>query len=294
MSKYSWKSLIWSIAFILILISLITPLSIFTFSMMLVPAIVLFVILERKHFVIQYIVSIIGTCLLFPDLSIGIVLLSLFISIPSVIMGSSYKKGSAGTALFMGIISVLVLFISTLFLGSLLGFNAVKAMEVIVIEVTNEYPEFSQIATEETLLLLKNMLPFYLIMSASLIVAASHFISRLILQKMDIHIPKLKSIKDWKLPKSLVWYYFAALLLQLIMNPEDGSYALLITVNLIPLLSFVFCLQAFSFLFFIADKKGWKFLPYLGIILSPFLTPIFSFIGMLDIAFDIRKGMTSR
>ncbi|NDI36928.1 DUF2232 domain-containing protein [Chengkuizengella sediminis] len=293
MLKYSWKSFLWSTAYILILLSLFTPLSIITFSIMLVPAIILAVTLNRKTLMIQYIISILICSFIFPTLSIGIVILSLFTLIPSIIMGDLYKKESAGVTLLIGIITLLVLFVSALFVGSLLDLNLSRAMEELVNEAMSQYPELNQITTEQTLTMLKNMLPFYLIMSSLFIVVVSHWLSRMILQKMDIQIPKMKPIKDWKLPKSLLWYYLGALLLQLFMNPEEGSYIMLITVNLIPLLTFIFSIQAISFLFYIADIKKWRFIRIIGIVLFPFLPLVFSFLGMLDIAFDIRKGFTS-
>ncbi|WP_160646008.1 DUF2232 domain-containing protein [Chengkuizengella marina] len=293
MLKYSWKSFLWSLAYILILLSLFTPLSIITFSIMLVPAIILAVTLNKKTLVLQYMISILICSFIFPPLSIGIVILSLFILIPSIIMSSLYKKESAAVTIVIGTITMLVLFVSVLFVGSLLDFNISTAMEELVNEVVLQYPELSEITTEQTLMMLQNMLPFYLIMSSVFIVVISHWVSRVILQKMDIQIPKMKPIKDWKLPKSLIWYYLGALLLQLFMNPEEGSYTMLITVNLIPLLSFIFSIQAISFIFYIADLKKWRFLPILGIVLYPFMYFVYSFLGMLDIAFDIRKGFTT-
>ncbi|MFS1510960.1 DUF2232 domain-containing protein [Chengkuizengella sp. SCS-71B] len=291
--KYSWKSFLWSIAYILILLSLFTPLSIITFSIMLVPALILAVTLNRKTLVIQYIISILICSFIFPSLSIGIVLLSLFTLIPSIIMSTFYKKESASVTLLIGIITMLVLFVSALFAGSLMELNISTAMEELVNEVMSQYPELNQVATEQTLMMLKYMLPFYLIMSSLFIVVVSHWLSRVILEKMDIQIPKMKPIKDWKLPKSLIWYYLGALFLQLFMNPEEGSYTMLITVNLIPLLTFIFSIQAISFLFYVADIKKWRFLPIIGVILFPFLPLVYSFLGMLDIAFDIRKGFIS-
>lgn len=64
----------------------------------------------------------------------------------------------------------------------------------------------------------------------------------------------------------------------------------MILYNIVPILTFAFCVQAVSFLFFITDVKGWnRSIPIIGIVASLFLPSLISLLGLFDIMFELRK-----
>jgi len=75
------------------------------------------------------------------------------------------------------------------------------------------------------------------------------------------------------------------------MIPQDAEgFAYVAILNLLPLLRFAFVVQTIGFFFFLADQKRWPRAIPLLIAVPVLLFPPLSLIGVLDVAFPIRKS----
>jgi uncharacterized protein YybS (DUF2232 family) len=85
------------------------------------------------------------------------------------------------------------------------------------------------------------------------------------------------------------------LLLNMFIVMDAGSTLSIIVLNSHPLLTYAFALQAVCFLFFVVDVKGWKpILPIVALILLLFMPGLFAWIGVIDVAFPLRKWVKEK
>jgi uncharacterized protein YybS (DUF2232 family) len=292
------ESLLWSGIYILLLLSLISPLNFLTVHFLMIPIVALFVKLQPKQFAIYYAIVLIVIFFLTGPFGWVVAVISLFFLAPSVMMGISYKKkASARTALMAGTTTMLAQLLLGLVLITLNGVNIHQAIGGFIRDSLDQAPDIWKAGLTDEVLdhaiqMMLTMIPSYLIFLSLYYVVITHWIGRRILIKTGEQIPGLRPIKEWMLPKSLVWYYLAALIVNLFVPADSDSIWSMILWNLIPLLMFTFAIQAISFLFYLADAKGWnKTLPIIGIVLFPLLPNLLSLLGVFDVSFDIRKRL---
>ncbi|WP_448766713.1 DUF2232 domain-containing protein, partial [Acinetobacter sp. AGC35] len=102
------------------------------------------------------------------------------------------------------------------------------------------------------------MIPMALIVSSFVLAVITHSIVRPILNSMDYAVPKLKPAREWRLPRSFIWYYLIGVVIQLLSSGSDSGFMLMISANLLPLLRIGFMIQAFGFFFFVAYERKWN------------------------------------
>jgi uncharacterized protein YybS (DUF2232 family) len=142
------------------------------------------------------------------------------------------------------------------------------------------------------------MLPYFLILFSCYYAIVTYWISRKLLTGMGEQLPRLAPMKSWMLPRSLVWYYFIALLLDLVVTKSPDSAIATVLANLIPILMIAFSIQAIGFLFFMIEHRRWsKGWPIAGMVLMVIFPPIqyiLSFLGVFDVAFQLRKRISDK
>jgi uncharacterized protein YybS (DUF2232 family) len=291
----------WSGIFILLLLSVLTPFSVITLSLIVVPILMLYVTLNMRAFVVYFTISLIVFILLLGQFGISLILISLFFLGPAVVMGHLYKKESAAhAAIAAGVITLIAEILILFLIAALFSVNVVGEAARFIEEsfltlpegIRNEVPEEFM---DQAIVMMTQMIPLYMILFSVYYAVITHWIGRMLLNRSGYKVKKLPPVKDWMVPRSLVWYYMVALLLSYFVESEAGSMMTMILLNLVPLLMYVFCVQAVSFLFFLADFKKWnKTLPILAIIVSIFLPTMISLLGVFDIMFDLRKKMKQK
>ncbi|WP_181350743.1 YybS family protein [Thalassobacillus sp. CUG 92003] len=103
------------------------------------------------------------------------------------------------------------------------------------------------------------------------------------------------AFRDFRLPLSLLWYYFFALILDLVITDTDSIWNLA-AINLFTLTGSLILLQGFAFIFYYAHIKGKsKALPITAVVLS-FLFPMIllylvRILGIIDIGFSLRERL---
>ncbi|WP_282938656.1 DUF2232 domain-containing protein [Paenibacillus sp. RC67] len=307
MGKGSVRMLGWSVATILLLLSVITPLSIITFCLLMIPVIVQFVKLDTKRFLLHYgvslaIVYVLTSSVLGGWAGILLVSMSLFFLPPVIQMGNLYKKRApARSVVTVGTVTLLAELLLSLIVSYMFGLNLIDKIKQFMQESINTLPEQlkGMIALDQDMLiqLMSQMLPLYMIGMSLVLVVIAHWLSRKLLNRSGEAIPAFKPMREWMLPRSFVWYYMIALFMEFFVK-DTNSIFFTILINLLPLLTAAFAIQALAFLFFVAHTNRWnRTLPIAGIVLLLIFWPayfIFSMLGVFDVAFPIRERMTRK
>lgn len=298
----------WSVAYIALLLTIfLPPLSLITAALVMVPVLVMYVKLGTKHFLAHYaiclaVVYLITSLLLVGWLGALLVSISLFFLPPVIQMGNLYKKSAAArSVLTVGTVTLLAQLLLTLIVTQMLGLNPVGKLKQFMMDSVKTLPMELQsmmgVDPDTLVHMMVLMLPLYMIGFSLFYVVVSHFLVRKVLVRSGESIPAFKPIKDWMLPKSFVWFYLIALIMEMFVS-DTKSMSYTVLLNLLPLLTFLFSIQAISFLFYVAHVKRWnRTLPIIGILLLLFFPPVsflFSLLGVFDVAFPIRDRIMTR
>lgn len=296
MSTSLKSMIIWGVFYLLMLLSLVTPLGLITIHLMMIPLLLLFVMLDWKRFVLMYAVIVAILILVLGSGGVFLALTSMFFLAPSVAMGIQYRKGStSGTAVTTGIIVLIAVMLLLLLFSSALGANITEEFSKLLKSDPNFMAMINTIVQSEDQVdsfieIMNSMIPMMMIMIAVYYTMITHWLGRKLLSRLWKPVPKLKQMKEWMLPRSMVWYYLIVLVLEMVLEINTGSVISVIVLNSLPLLTYAFALQAVGFLFFVTDLKGWnRVLPIVAIILSPFIPSLLAWLGVIDVAFNLRK-----
>ncbi|QDX91870.1 DUF2232 domain-containing protein [Brevibacillus laterosporus] len=155
------------------------------------------------------------------------------------------------------------------------------------------------------------LLPFLIMFGSFVSTTIIHWIARLICKRLSIKIPAMPPIREWQLPRSLLFFYVVTLLFMLFNRNTMGqttSGSLLF--NLFYALQFLFFIQGVGFVAFVVDKykSKWRF-PYvfagvfIFLLLATILTiggvvlllaTVLGFVGLLDLGIRLRTRLESR
>ncbi|ANE46044.1 hypothetical protein SY83_06815 [Paenibacillus swuensis] len=292
-----WKPYLWAFIYVALLLLMLTPFNFVAMSLLLVPLLSLFVLLDVKRFAVVLIALCGIPFLLLQSVGLFTLILTLFFAIPAVVMGTLYKKEkSAMMVLTSGIITVLGVMVAGFAISGLLGFNIGQSVSGLVEETMKALPSVYDTVMPEGYAqdlagFIIQLIPLYMILGSFYFVSIGHTVTRRLLLRQGIVLPKLPPFRNWMLPKALVFYYLIAMVLNIFISPDDESTLSVVLVNMIPLLNIAFSIQAFSFLCFVADLKKWnKFWLVLGLAAVLFFPPL-SLLGVFDTAFPIRQRL---
>jgi uncharacterized protein YybS (DUF2232 family) len=296
----SRKSLAWSAAALLLMLSLVTPLNFLTTFLIMTPFVVLFTMLKPMVFVLHVIPVGVIAYFLLGAYGPTVLTVAFFFLVPSIAIGQAYKRGStARQAITIGFVFVLAQLLLDLVLYSMLFHIDLKAELISMLMDNLKQLEtgnhFAAGWTTDTANAFGNaimtMLPMLLLLIAFFFTIVTHALSRFSLRKLGIQAPALPQAKTWRMPRSLVWYYVIAMIASFAMQDDSKSsgYWFIVVANLVPTLEFVFTVQTIGFFFFLADAKKWPRAVPLLMCIPLLLIPRFFIIGLLDVAFPLRK-----
>ncbi|WP_340005892.1 DUF2232 domain-containing protein [Paenibacillus sp. FSL K6-0276] len=300
--KFRWSSVAWSVAYLLLLLSLTTPMLIITTLFMIVPAVVLFTTLNTKQFVLHVLPVLLIVGLITPIY----VLIAVYFLIPALVMGRWYKRhASAMSTVIAGTVTILAEFLLLLLLGTaLFNFDLSNYVNDVLQMVNSPLsdlgttnPLFTDLGfTTEDVNKLSHMtvqmIPMTLIVSSFMIAVITHSIVRPILNSMNYAVPKMKPAREWRLSRSFIWYYLIGVVLQLFFSGSENNYILMISANLLPLLRIGFMIQAIGFFFFLAHERKWNKMAAILLAIPVILLPPLRIIGIIDLAFPLREYVT--
>ncbi|MNH98535.1 hypothetical protein D3C73_512570 [compost metagenome] len=299
MGKRNWQGIIWSAVTILILISFMTPFIIFTLSFLMVPVLILYVKHSTKQFIMYYLISLFVVFLLSAWQGSFLIALSLFFLPPVLAMGNLYKRKTvpARAVITAGAVALLAESLLSLILAYLLGFDPIGKFKQFMGESLASLPaEFKTLMPTDTDLsisIMVEIIPLYLIGFVLFYAFVTHGVSRWLLNKSGEAIPGLPPLREWKLPKSFVWIYLVAFVIDLFIKPDLDSLISTLLLNLLPVMVLLFSIQALSFLFFVAHSKNWnRAMPITAAIILVVFSPLmflYSLLGVFDVAYPIRE-----
>lgn len=146
---------------------------------------------------------------------------------------------------------------------------------------------------EQGLVLIKTLVPSLFVMASFIIVFIIQLLSMPIIKRFGIKVDNWKPFREISLPKSLIWYYLAAMLGNLLFHPEIGTYLNSVLANLTYILQLFMVFQGLSFMFYFFYQRGTqKSIPVVFSVLT-IVIPVFLYIigilGIIDLGFDLRK-----
>lgn len=302
--SYSWnKTLLWIGIHSAILLSLVTPLSVLTAHFTLIPLLVAAVVSDVRKFAVAYAAMFALLALLLGGAGLILALISLYYLIPASLMGKQYRAGaSPGVAVISGTLGMIGASLLLLLVSFASGFNLtdgymayMRSDPGLMAMMTQWFGSEEQM--EAALRMMVDMIPVLIILFAVYTALLAHWIGRKILNGIGVPVGKLKPMKEWRLPRSLVFCYLIVLVLELFIPHEPGSAISVILLNSMPILTYAFALQAAGFLFFLADAKGWnRALPIASIVLMPLpgLSQLLAWLGVIDVSFPIRERLAAK
>jgi uncharacterized protein YybS (DUF2232 family) len=293
-----WKPLVWSAAALLLLMSIPTPMNGLTVFLIMTPFVVLFTLLSPAAFAAHAVVIGLAAFLLLGPYGPLALTLSVFFIVPSIVIGFMYKKRMKARTVVLTAFGViltqllleLVLFSLQFRLDLSAEFSTMLQSSLRDLETAGMFPAGWAAQTADALgNAIVTMLPMLILLSSFLFAVITHGLSRLALRYSGVEVPGLPQAKTWRLPRSLVFYYLIGLVLSYIIPQDGNGFWTIVTANLVPILRFAFTVQAIGFFFFLADAKKWsKVIPVL-IAVPIVLFPPFYLIGLLDVAFPLRR-----
>lgn len=296
--KFRWTSVAWSAAYLLLLLSLLTPFLVLTSLFLIVPAVVLFTTLNTR----QFLAHILPVWIIVGFIHPVFVLLAIYMIIPALVMGRWYKKKRPATATLMaGTITILAEFLLLLLLGTtVFQFDLTEYVND-VLQMTNDIGASNPLLSDmvwtteqvrQLSVLTVQMIPMTLILSSFMMAVITHSVTRPILNSIGYAVPKMRPAREWRLPRSIIWYYLIGIVIQMFSYNAQTGFMAMIAGNLLPLLRICFMIQAIGFLFFLAYEKKWSKAVPLLLAVPIILYPPLRIIGIVDLAFPLRELVT--
>lgn len=296
--KFRWTSVAWSAAYLLLLLSLLTPFLVLTSLFLIVPAVVLFTTLNTR----QFLAHILPVWIIVGFIHPVFVLLAIYMIIPALVMGRWYKKKRPATATLMaGTVTILAEFLLLLLLGTTVFQFDLTDYVNNVLQMTNDIGASNPLLSDmvwtteqvrQLSVLTVQMIPMTLILSSFMMAVITHSVTRPILNSIGYAVPKMRPAREWRLPRSIIWYYLIGIVIQMFSYNAQTGFMAMIAGNLLPLLRICFMIQAIGFLFFLAYEKKWSKAVPLLLAVPIILYPPLRIIGIVDLAFPLRELVT--
>ncbi len=140
--------------------------------------------------------------------------------------------------------------------------------------------------------LAKTLLPTYLIMVAFLGVFLIMWANLALAKRFGMKVPLFPPVRNWVLPKSLLWYYLITYLLAILVKSGEEGFFTIAILNAQYLLTMAMLIQGYIFLGTYFHYKDWSKSRRMFVIFISFF-PLFIMIvfllGIADLGLDLRK-----
>ncbi|MGG3845042.1 YybS family protein [Aeribacillus composti] len=263
-----------------------------------------FIIFGIRHGIKQSFVLLASIVMTFLVGSIVSLPIGLMFSVTGIIMAYFYRQKRQLFALIGGTISLLINFVldyalSIVFLGVDLFSDVIQQTKSSVRETLAAFPSMDE-EMKKTMMeqmneqfdLLMNLLPSMFVIVSFMLAVIIHILNIGIIKRLKLNVGTITPFRDWKFPKSIIWYYLIATLLMLINLPKE-SFLNIALYNIVFVLQTVLLIQGFSFIFYFCHvKKLSKAVPVL-IVIGTFILPILLYpvriLGIIDLGFNLRE-----
>ncbi|WCK54506.1 YybS family protein [Aneurinibacillus sp. Ricciae_BoGa-3] len=306
-----------AISLVLFLIAFYTPISVAAVFALPVPLTIYGYRHSLRACLLAGLVTLILT-LIFGNVS------GLTISLPGIVlgltMGISYRRGkSAVQALIVGTIVSLALFLLSLGVSNVLLhidpiqllFDQMKQTVQMMRNQVNNYmnilpptqgtqssPEMAKqwnMRLDQMLQqinMMMNVLPAMFILASFISALVNHALSRHIAKRIGQPIPALPPLRDLRFSRSILYYYFIAMLIMRIPGLSQIHFLNTAALNVFALLTILFYIEAAALFSFFRNRKGLSkglWIVFLLLFLLQPFTYILILLGMIDVGFNLRS-----
>lgn len=116
-----------------------------------------------------------------------------------------------------------------------------------------------------------------------------------ILKRLKVNVPEFTEFSKLRLPRSVLWYYFIVLAINLFVRPEVDSIVGVVMLNVSMILWVLLTIQGISFIHYVLNcYKQPKFLKVISTLMA---IPFYSFvilIGIIDLGFNAREFIVQK
>lgn len=149
---------------------------------------------------------------------------------------------------------------------------------------------------EQQVNMLKDLIPVGVALIAIILAFISQWLGYKVINRLEKKKFSFPPFRDLRLPVSLIWIYFFALILTL-FGFDPSSVLNHAINNVLVLAGLLMTIQGYSFIFFYAHQKNKsKAIPIICVVvtllLSSFLLYLVRVLGIIDIGFRLRDRMT--
>lgn len=271
-------SIIYTLFFLLLMASLLIPLSLITFWLLPLPFLILTVKHDWKATSLSGFISAIILVFVHPIT----LLFVLYAFLIGSLMGKSYRNPTTtGTeVLLMGIVISCVCSWIFFIVGEIY-FDLIDELR----KIWNQSPGKQMIDLE-------TLMPPLLFILTVLPPLWTFFVGRYLLYKQGYPKKYLLLFRNWRLPR-IFFYFFAILLLYQLFSEEESSTI----IGIIFILQILFTIQGLSFVAFLLHvyrKNQLWLIPVSFSILIPLLSSVVLILGLIDTSFHLRERIKTK
>lgn len=303
-------ALLTAIFIVLILVSVFVPvLSFFAMFVLPVPFVIYASRYDWRPSLIMLAVSMLLSILFATLFSLPVTLL---MGLGGIMIGSAiyrkltpYETWARGT--FGFIIGLLFAFVFTQYVFGVNWVNELENMMNESMDMTintfeqfgmGEQTEEAREMLEASLDMLVNLLPVFIALIAIGLAFLSQWVSYKIIRRLDNKEIKFPPFLHLRFPVSLIWVYFFALIITLIVSEQSNIFHLA-AENLLVLTGVLMAIQGFSFIFYYAHHKNMsKAIPILIVVLTILFPMLFFYLvrilGIIDLGFGLRDRLSKK
>ncbi|AYC28396.1 YybS family protein [Paenisporosarcina cavernae] len=155
-------------------------------------------------------------------------------------------------------------------------------------------PENYTELVDQSIQMMHVIIPFVVILTIFLTTWIIMQINFFGMRKLRVKTPKFPRFSEFRLPKSVVWYYLIVLIFTLFVKMDEGTMLFLAIANAMVLLRGLLFLQGLSLIYFYIDRiKQGLWLKVIATILAVPLMQFVTLIGIFDLGFNIRAYITN-
>jgi uncharacterized protein YybS (DUF2232 family) len=292
---------LWLFILVALSTSFVTPLALLGYMFIIVPMVVLMLLqTPRNLFSLGIITSLTVPAILSYSTVWFVWAYVLLMILPAVWMANAYKRGDhAKTVLRVGTIGVTVSFILLYAILTIAYPHMLEGLAALIRESMQALPQqlSDQLGdgfVDRYIDMVTKTIPMTMLVIAFMIAAITHTTTRRMMRRYGIQLSELKVADEWRVPRSWIIIYGIAVLMNLGTSSDDKGFMSIALMNLIPVLMVAFSIQAVGFLVYLARYKKWaKAMPALCIVLYPAISALVVLLGILDIAFPLRKSLNN-
>lgn len=145
---------------------------------------------------------------------------------------------------------------------------------------------------EQAIMLIGYMIPMLFVVASFVLAYVTIIVSLPVMKRLKLPVGAWPPFRTLSLPKSVLWIYVLVLALSLFPF-EEGTFPYIVVLNVSYVLQLAMMVQGFSFLYYVADKKGvGKGIVVAGTVLClflPFLLYLVAIFGIIDLGFGLRR-----